>query len=116
MERRRFPRTEVEIPGKVDLPSGIQVPVQIRDLSSAGLQIQCDAIDSERIAPDGNHLHQGQPLAVSVSFNLVHDNFCLDCRLVFVRRASQDLYVIGLRYTDPLQEDLIRLIRLLPQL
>ncbi len=116
MERRRFPRIEVEIPATINLPSGIQVPVRIRDLSSAGLQIQCDAIDSERIAPDGNHLRQGQPVEASVAFNLVQDNFCLDCRLVFVRRASQDLYVIGLRYTDPLQDDLIRLIRLLPKL
>ncbi len=116
MERRRFPRVEVEIPAKVHLASGDQVPVQIRDLSSAGLQIQCDSIDSERIAPDGNHLHQGQPLEVTVSFNLAQDRFCLECRLVFVRRASQDLYVIGLRHTDPLQDDLIRLIRLLPEL
>lgn len=116
MERRRFPRIEVDIPGKVSLESGVQVPVQIRDLSSAGLQIQCDGIDSERIVPDGNVIRQGQPLEVTISFNLAQDGFCLACRLVFVRRASQDLYVIGLRYTDPLQDDLIRLIRLLPEL
>lgn len=116
MERRRSPRIDVDIPCTVNLDSGIEVPVRIRNLSTEGLQIQCDGIDSERIAPGGTSLNQGHPIVVEIAFNLLQTRLKLQCRLVFMRRASQDLYILGLHYSDPLQEDLLKLARILPQL
>ncbi len=114
MDRRRFLRIDVDLPGTVKLDSGMEVPVRVLDVSGGGLQIHCDALDCEIIAPGGDCLdRQGRPIEVDVCFQPESRPLRLRCRIVFVRRLSHDRYCIGLSYADPLQDDVVELERVL---
>ncbi|WP_317705896.1 PilZ domain-containing protein [Methylomarinovum caldicuralii] len=114
MDRRRFLRIHVDLPGTVRLASGMELPVRVFDVSGGGLQIHCDALDSEIIAPGGDCLDRhGRPIEVDVCFQPESRPLQLHCRIVFVRRLSRDRYCIGLSYADPLQSDVIEVERVL---
>lgn len=112
MERRSFIRIGVDLPGLVTLDTGTRVPVQIRDLSDGGAQIECDALSSAIIAPGANCLDpKGRPIELNLSCCPEEVPMLLHCRVIFVRRVSHDAYRIGLRYADPLQPELVALRR-----
>lgn len=114
MERRSFYRKSVDLPAELILSSGTRLEVRVRDVSGGGVQIQCDAFDSEAIAPGGNCLDQsGRPIELLLLFAPSEKELNLSCRVIFVRRVSHDEYRIGLRYADMLQSDLVELEKLI---
>ncbi len=114
MERRSFFRKEVDIPAELILSSGTRLEVRVRDVSGGGVQIQCDAFDSEAIAPHGNCLNSsGRPIKLDLQFAPTGKELKLHCRVIFVRRISHDEFRIGLRYDNGLQPDLVELEQLI---
>jgi len=117
MERRRYLRIEIDLPGDVQLFSGMRLPVRIRNLSRGGAQIQCDALDSEIIAPGGSCLDEsGRPIELDLSLSVGDRTLLLSCRVIFVRRVSHSEYRIGLRYVHPPRTELLEVEKLLRDL
>jgi len=115
MERRSFFRKEVDFPSELILSSGTRLAIRVRDISGGGVQIQCDAFDSETIAPDGHCLDpSGRPIELDLLVRPVSgQELILHCRVVFVRRVSHDEFRIGLRYSDRRQPALLELSELI---
>lgn len=117
MDRRNYYRIEVDLPAELQLATGERIPVRVRDLSAAGMQIQCDALDSEVIVPKGSCINpQGRPVEMDLSFQWEGEQLKIHCRAIFVRRISHDEYRIGLRFSDLFQADVFELEKLLARL
>ncbi len=114
MDRRNFLRIAVDLPAELRLDDGERIVARVRDLSAAGVQIQCDDLDTRILAPKGSCIDsQGRPIEVDLRFRWEGRNLKIRCRVVFVRRVSHDEYRIGMRFGDVYQEDVIELEKLL---
>ena len=114
MDRRNFLRIVVDLPAELHLDGGERIVARVRDVSAAGVQIQCDALDSQILAPKGSCIGpQGRPIELDLGFRLDGRRLKIRCRVVFVRRVSHDEYRIGMRFSDVYQEDVLELEKLL---
>ncbi len=114
MDRRNFLRIAVDLPAELYLGGGERIVARVRDLSAAGVQIQCDALGSQILAPRGSCIDpQGRPIELDLGFRWEGRNLKIHCRVVFVRRVSHDEYRVGMRFSDVYQEDVLELEKLL---
>ena len=103
-ERRQTPRYDVKIPVDLVLDNGNIFTVETKNISSCGLQINCDAWITDEIEPRGIQSHSINHIRLKVVTNLpVADGskkFYANCRILSVQRMSQNVYMISLAFID----------------
>lgn len=103
-ERRQLPRFVLKQSLDIVLENGDHINVESRNISSSGLQIQCDGWVTEEIEPRGiqshsiNHLHLKVVMPVSIQDET--KKIYANCRVISVHRQSQDDYLLSLKFTD----------------
>lgn len=103
-ERRQLPRFVLKQSLDIVLENGDHINVESRNISSSGLQIQCDGWVTAEIEPRGiqshsiNHLHLKVVMPVSIQDET--KKIYANCRVISVHRQSQDDYLLSLKFTD----------------
>ncbi len=104
-ERRSTLRYRINLPVELVLEDGTVLPVDATDISNKGLQFRCDGWAAEEIEPRGI---QSLPLD-QISLKIVADlpgmgepdsRLYARCRLIVVRRVSQNEYILGVEFID----------------
>lgn len=104
IERRQSPRFLLKQELDIVLESGNHLSVESRNISSAGMQIQCDSWATNELEPRGIQSHAVShlrfkaviPLSVQGETRKVYAN----CRVRSVQRLSQDEFILSLSFTD----------------
>jgi hypothetical protein len=111
-ERRQTPRYEAKLALDMVLQNGNVVSVTTRNISSCGLQIICDTWVTDEIEPRGIQSHSVSHLRIKAitelpiaGENTSDDNNSIkklyaNCRIISVRRMSQDEYMLSLAFID----------------
>ena len=110
VERRRFPRMRVAFPLEVCDLAGASVPAVAIDISSDGIQFECDILIAKQIVPDVSELvfTQNVELKLKCELPLSDGNVSqvtLPGKVVYVRRASQNAYNIGVVFSEMGDDD-----------
>jgi hypothetical protein len=105
MERRLYPRIPIQVFAIVMTEEGVSIRLIAVDISSDGLNVECNTRQRNMITPGGSFVRYGRPVSVSVDLDLSDgDGFSskivAKCNVVFSRRISRELCKIGLRYVD----------------
>ncbi len=107
-ERRQTPRYEIELNVDMLLDDGSTVSVTTNNISSSGFQITCDAWVTNKIEPRGIQQHPVShvrlktitELPISSGSSTDTKQLHANCRIMSVRRISQDEYVLNLAFID----------------
>jgi c-di-GMP-binding flagellar brake protein YcgR len=105
MERRLYPRIPIKISAMVTTDEGLRIKVIAVDVSSDGLNVECNTNQRNMITPGGCFIRDGRQVSVSVDLDLsegdsLSSKIVAKCNVVFSRRMSSELCKIGLRYVD----------------
>jgi hypothetical protein len=89
----------------VTTDDGVRISVIAVDVSSDGLNVECNTKQRNLITPGGCFIKDGRQLSVSIDLNLsdgdsLSSKIVANCNVVFSRRMSSELCKIGLRYVD----------------
>ncbi len=103
-ERRQSSRYEVQLAVDLVLENGSILTVSSKNISSSGLQIVCDCWVTDEIEPRGIQSHAIShrrfkavtELAVGDEMKKLYVN----CRIMSVRRLSQDDYMLNLAFIN----------------
>ncbi len=103
-ERRQTPRYDVKLSVDLVLANGTILSVTTRNISSSGLQINCDSWVTDEIEPRGIQNHAISHIRFKAITELpVGDNtkkLYANCRIMSVQRMSQDEYRLNLAFID----------------
>ena len=102
-DRRTLPRVTLSCPGKVILPGGDVVNVEIYDLSRDGLQIRCGKKAAHAINPAGKAVKDGgESVEVQVLFYVPVDSgkgrVKAKGKLMFFSLIAPDIVALGLKF------------------
>lgn len=103
IERRRFPRVEVELLGEMISANGEELPAAVDNISIGGIQLRCDAITALRMTPRGHLTSKGDRVDFDVRLQLddgVSSTLSVRCRVIFCHRVAQHDYRMGLEFID----------------
>lgn len=103
-ERRQSSRYAVQLPVDLVLENGNILTVSSQNISSSGLQIICDCWATDEIEPRGIQCHAIShrrfkavtELSVCGEMKKLYAN----CRIISVRRLSQDEYMLNLAFIN----------------
>lgn len=101
-DRRQSPRYEIKLPVDLVLANGTILTVNTRNISSCGLQINCDSWVTEEIEPRGIQNHAVSNLRLKTITELpvgdTSKKLYANCRIISVQRMSQDEYMLNLAF------------------
>ena len=104
VERRESPRYVVDLSVDIILESGNILTVSTRNISSNGVQIACDTGIANEIEPRGLQSHNISHLRFKLAADLKVDDtiqkFYANCRIMAVHRASQEEYLLSVKFLD----------------
>jgi c-di-GMP-binding flagellar brake protein YcgR len=105
MERRLYPRIPIQVSAIVTTEEGERINVIAVDVSSDGLNVECNTNQRNVITPGGCFVRDGRQVSVSVDLNLsdgesLSAKIVAKCYVIFSRRVSIELCKIGLRFVD----------------
>jgi len=104
IERRESPRLVVDLSVDIILESGNILTVSTRNISSNGVQIACDTGIANEIEPRGLQSHNISHLRFKLAADLKVDDtiqkFYANCRIMAVHRASQEEYLLSVKFLD----------------
>ncbi len=111
-DNRLHPRVKTDFEAEV-LPSiGGELKVPVVNISIAGLMIRATQRDFNQILSAREQLEQSKPTELHIQFNIPHaqdgsGSVCLKiyCRAIYVRRKSQNHYIIGFKFLDMTEAD-----------
>ena len=103
-ERRQSSRYEAQLPVDLVLENGSILTVSSKNISSSGLQIICDCWATDEIEPRGiqNHAisHRRFKAVIELSVGDEVKKLYANCRIMSVRRLSQDEYMLNLAFIN----------------
>ena len=103
-DRRQTPRYEIQLQVDMVLDNGSILTVTSRNISSSGLQIICDTWVTDEIEPRGIQSHAISHLRFKAVTELPLEDgpkkLYTNCRMLSVRRMSQDEYMLNLAFID----------------
>lgn len=103
-ERRQSSRYEVQLAVDLVLENGDILTVTSKNISSSGLQIICDRWVTDEIEPRGiqSHAisHRRFKAVTELSVGEEMKKLYANCRIMSVRRLSQDEYMLNLAFMD----------------
>ena len=103
-DRRQSPRYEIALAVDMLLANGSLLTVNTHNISSSGLQINCDSWVTSEIEPLGIQNHAINHLRLKIITELpVAKNkkkLYANCRIMSVQRISQDEYMLNLAFID----------------
>lgn len=103
-ERRQSSRYAVQLPVDLVLENGNILTVSSQNISSSGLQIVCDCWATDEIEPRGiqSHAisHRRFKAVTELSVGGEMKKLYVNCRIISVRRLSQDEYMINLAFIN----------------
>ncbi len=102
-ERRVYKRFETDLPVTMVAADDQAMNGRIRDLSLAGLLIQCDRQTMLRISPVGDRTTPDKAPAVTLTFDLPRTDdseasIMVDAKVVMIRRFSEQNYYLHIKY------------------
>ncbi len=113
--RRIYPHVHKPFSAVVD-NSEIQFGVNVVEVSSQDVCIQCNTLQRNMITPEGCFVRNGKPLELLVWLNLPVDYETVEqvgvrCQVMFSRRISNNQCQIGLRYLQLDEAVYMRLVK-----
>ena len=103
-ERRQSSRYEVQLSVDLVLENGNILTVTSQNISSSGLQIICDCWVTDEIEPRGiqSHAisHRRFKAVTELSVGDELKKLYANCRIMSVRRLSQEEYMLNLSFID----------------
>lgn len=103
-ERRQSSRYAVQLPVDLVLENGNILTVSSQNISSSGLQIVCDCWATDEIEPRGiqSHAisHRRFKAVTELSVGDEMKKLYANCRIMSVRRLSQDEYMLNLAFIN----------------
>jgi len=112
---RKHERIELSLPCRLGMPGSKQHAATILNLSLGGLKFSCDRQTFMAIIPEEQHTPgQIADVRISVKFTLRPAarramNMDLSAMIVHTERLAQDVYHVGIQFTDLRKTDLNRL-------
>lgn len=103
-ERRQSSRYAVQLPVDLVLENGNILTVSSQNISSSGLQIVCDCWATDEIEPRGIQTHaishRRFKAVTELSVGDEMKKLYANCRIMSVRRLSQDEYMLNLAFIN----------------
>ena len=108
-ERRRTPRYEITLDVDIVLEDGNVLSAKTRNISSDGIQLNCDSWVTDEIEPRGIQSHTINQIKLKVITDLPIKNaegsydtnkLYVNCRILSVQRISQEEYMLNLSFID----------------
>jgi len=108
-ERRHFPRYACDLELQIQSPNGRGHPVRSNDISAAGISLRIPQSVISELASEGASLDIGNTfvLLLPTTGKHVGEKPGIECRVMHVRRLSQDYYLIGAWFNSALAADLL---------
>jgi hypothetical protein len=108
-ERRRSPRFEIDLDVDLVLENGTVLSSTSRNISSYGIQLNCDSWVTDEIEPRGIQNHTINQIKLKVIIDLpikdtenskLTNKLYTNCRILSVQRISQEAYMLNLSFID----------------
>lgn len=105
LERRQYPRIGTEIPAAITLESGKRYAMVVRNISRAGVQLECDRDAIAGILPGSVLSTPVEPVLVRVEFALTMKGRATttlrtSCKVLGATRLAANVYRISVQYQD----------------
>jgi len=97
-ERRRYPRYQVAITSKLQLPSG-ELELQSSDICYQGIRLQCPKEDVLRVVPRGAQYTPDENVIVPIKLDVgLSEPFDITGKDTFCHRQSQTQFLLGFHF------------------
>ena len=101
IERRPFPRYQIELPLEVFLGESQGFTGMGRDISRSGIGLELARDAVEALAQSGSVLNTGDRFHLTMEMQPPGaGRLVAECHTSFVRRLSQDRYIVGARFLN----------------
>jgi hypothetical protein len=100
-DRWRDTRYPVNIRIELELKDGTRLLVSTTNFSATGLQFICDGWVARKIEPKGIHLHS--PNHIDLKIRSEEHKLLINAQIVYARRLSENEFIIGVYFTDPVE-------------
>lgn len=102
--KRAAPRFKTNFTAKVE-SALFCIPATITNLSTSGLQLECELQSLQVIMPNINRPNPHRPIQFHIRFQVptqltAHANIDLICSLIYARRISQQKAVVGCEFVS----------------
>ena len=103
MERRIYKRFETDLPVIVQADSGDRLECRAMNVSLAGMEVRTDRYTVTQVCPKGEKTTPDQSPVVRMQLDLPTTDgstrsIIVDCRILIVRRVSQEDYHLHIQY------------------
>lgn len=103
LERRQYPRIATAIPATLTLESGKHYSLVVRNISRAGVQLECDRDAIAGILPGSVLSTPVEPVLVRVEFALAikgraASTLRMSCKVLGATRLAANVYRISVQY------------------
>lgn len=105
MRKKVYPHINASLPIVIAGQDGVNVEAQTLQASAAGLALQCNIAERNRVTPGGSVVRNGRPVELFVRLRLPAEQddaaqVTARCHIAYSRRVAEDVCHIGLRYVD----------------